>query len=303
MKKARRRLEILVPAAMLCLSSVCSSRTIGACKTKYACIVEADESMRIRMEGTPRRYHEDHIAEKGMNSIHDSLQSRSQIYSCASSNENTRCKGSSGDRMGKTWEITGMAADESQKQKWSARWSKELRAEKYILRHWWISVILRIRSWTHNFKNTNVESYLQWFRILCSIHRTRIFSITNDGRKRNGRHCKKTRMRGTSSRRFFRLHPGQNGRCTGFTEKSEVRMSRYLHTSTETRIAQIMVQYGRPSRSSWTTSVRSSSGRTTEGKAIWESFFLYTVGTKFQIGNADSYTEKKVLFLSCMWTK
>ena len=36
--------------------------------TKYACIVEADESLRIRMEGAPRRYHEDHIAGKGMNS-------------------------------------------------------------------------------------------------------------------------------------------------------------------------------------------------------------------------------------------
>ena len=30
--------------------------------TKDACIVEADESMRIRMEKAPRRYHEDHIA-------------------------------------------------------------------------------------------------------------------------------------------------------------------------------------------------------------------------------------------------
>ena len=36
---------------------------------KYACIVEADESMRIRMEGAPHRYHEDHIAGKGINSV------------------------------------------------------------------------------------------------------------------------------------------------------------------------------------------------------------------------------------------
>ena len=36
---------------------------------KYTCIVEADESMRIRMEGAPRRYHEDHIAGKAMNSL------------------------------------------------------------------------------------------------------------------------------------------------------------------------------------------------------------------------------------------
>ena len=34
------------------------------------------------------------------------------------------------------------------------------------------------------------------------------------------------------------------------TENSKVRMSRYLDTSTETQVAQIMVQHGRPCRSS-----------------------------------------------------
>ena len=39
-------------------------------------------------------------------------------------------------------------------------------------------------------------------------------------------------------------------------ENSKVRMSRYLDPSTETQMAQIMVQYGRPSCSSWKKSVR-----------------------------------------------
>ena len=73
MKKAHRKLEVPVPAAMPCKTSLCrSSRetcsTIGEHKTKYACIVEVDESMRIRMEGAPHRCHEDHIAGTGMNS-------------------------------------------------------------------------------------------------------------------------------------------------------------------------------------------------------------------------------------------
>ena len=38
-------------------------------QTKYACVVEADESMRKRMEGTLLKDHEDHIAGKGMNSL------------------------------------------------------------------------------------------------------------------------------------------------------------------------------------------------------------------------------------------
>ena len=41
---------------------------IGESKTKHACIVEADESTRIRLEGVLYRNHEDHIAAKGLNS-------------------------------------------------------------------------------------------------------------------------------------------------------------------------------------------------------------------------------------------
>ena len=61
-------------AAMPCKTSLCRSsrepcRAIGGPKTKYACIDEADEYMRIRMEGAPHRGHEDPIAGNGMNSM------------------------------------------------------------------------------------------------------------------------------------------------------------------------------------------------------------------------------------------
>ena len=74
MKNARRNLEIPMPAAMLCKTSLCRSsretcRAMGAHKTKYVCIVETDDSMRIRMDGTPHRYNEDHFAAKGINSL------------------------------------------------------------------------------------------------------------------------------------------------------------------------------------------------------------------------------------------
>ena len=48
-------------------------------------------------------------------------------------------------------------------------------------------------------------------------------------------------------------------------------MSRRMDSSTTTQVAKIMVQYGGPSRSSWTKSVWSSFGRTVMGKAIWEN--------------------------------
>ena len=51
MKNDRRKLEIPMPAAMLCKTSMCRScretcRTIGEHKTKYARVVESDESVR-----------------------------------------------------------------------------------------------------------------------------------------------------------------------------------------------------------------------------------------------------------------
>ena len=62
-----------MPVAMPCRLQRCPYRetccAVGEHKTDYACIVEADESMRIRMEGTPQKNHADQIAGKGMNSL------------------------------------------------------------------------------------------------------------------------------------------------------------------------------------------------------------------------------------------
>ena len=67
------------------------------------------------MEGAPHRYHEDHIAEQGMNSSsHYNLVHKFILMLQAM--KNIRCKGSSGNN-GTTRENPCMAADESQKQK------------------------------------------------------------------------------------------------------------------------------------------------------------------------------------------
>ena len=91
-------------------------------------------------------------------------------------------------------------------------------------------------------------------------------------------------MRRTSSRRSICLHPGQNGRCTITVKNSEVRVSRYLDSSTTTQLAKIMVQYGRPSRSSWAKSVWSSFGRTIMGKAMWKSSIGTRLGKSSKLG-------------------
>ena len=72
-KHVRRKLEIPMPAAMPCKTPTnCrgeTRRNIGKHKTKYACIVDADESRRIRLGGVPHRYHEDHISATGIISL------------------------------------------------------------------------------------------------------------------------------------------------------------------------------------------------------------------------------------------
>ena len=51
------------------IAAVKICRNLEKRKTKCASIVDADESMRIRLEGVPHRYHNDHIAAKGINSL------------------------------------------------------------------------------------------------------------------------------------------------------------------------------------------------------------------------------------------
>ena len=96
-ENARRKLEIPMPAAMLCRLQLNQHREtcgkVGQHMTKYACTVEADESMRRRMEGSQSKNNEDHTA--GKNEFIESLQSCAQIFLCLKS-RNTRCKVSSG---------------------------------------------------------------------------------------------------------------------------------------------------------------------------------------------------------------
>ena len=55
---------------------------------------------------------------------------------------------------------------------------------------------------------------------LCSIHWTRIFSISNDSRQDQGYHLQIATVRWTSSRRSIRLYPSKNGRCSRPDKKS-----------------------------------------------------------------------------------
>ena len=74
-KNARKKLETSVAPAMPCkIAKNCGSGGSDKNKTKLACILEANESTRMRMGNSIPHCHQDHIAGKGDNSLkHDNL--------------------------------------------------------------------------------------------------------------------------------------------------------------------------------------------------------------------------------------
>ena len=69
-KNARKKLEISVAPVMPCIiMKNCGCGGSNKIKTRLACILEADESTRLRMGNSIPHHHEDHIAGKGENSL------------------------------------------------------------------------------------------------------------------------------------------------------------------------------------------------------------------------------------------
>ena len=83
-------------------------------QTKLACILEADESTRMRMGNSIPHNHEDHIAGKGENSLqHYNLVHK--FIPMPQAMKNSCSKSSGGQGMGKIGENFGVELDESQK--------------------------------------------------------------------------------------------------------------------------------------------------------------------------------------------
>ena len=103
-KNARKKLETSVALAMPCkIMKNCGSDGSNKIKTKLACILEGDESTRMRMGNSVPHYHQDHIAGKGENSLqHYNLVHK--FVPLSQSYENSCSESSSGQGMGKIGE-------------------------------------------------------------------------------------------------------------------------------------------------------------------------------------------------------
>ena len=113
-KNARKKLETPVAPAMPCKMSKNSQNWVtrgksNEIKSRLAFILEASESIRLRMGNSLPNRHEDHIAGKRSNSLHH--YNLVHKFVPTSSNENSSSKGSSGQGMGKlekfsAWNLT-----------------------------------------------------------------------------------------------------------------------------------------------------------------------------------------------------
>ena len=95
--RMQEKLEIALAPAMHCMTCKKSKHgeTRGKTndfKSKFACILEASESTRLRVEEYLLNHHQNHIAGR-----------------------DTRSKSSSGQRMGEPWKDSGVGPDQSQK--------------------------------------------------------------------------------------------------------------------------------------------------------------------------------------------
>ena len=117
-KNARKNLETPVASAMPCknMKKNCGNGASNKIKTRLACLLEANESTRLRMGNSIPSNHEDHIAGKGENSLqHYNLVHK--FIPMPQSHEHSSSKGSIGQGIGKIGEIFGVEPDKSEARK------------------------------------------------------------------------------------------------------------------------------------------------------------------------------------------
>ena len=104
-KNVRKKLQTPMAPSMPCKiiknNQNCGSGASNEVKSKLACILEASEPTRMRMEESLSTYHEDHIAGRGDNS----LQRHNVVHKFIPMPQG----------MGKIGEVFGVGLDESQK--------------------------------------------------------------------------------------------------------------------------------------------------------------------------------------------
>ena len=194
------------------------------------------------------------------------------------------------------WDVTKSEV----KKRWSMK--QGWKAYKFILFHW-TSVIWRMPNWRQSTKNIKVELYSEailWKMILdlmqYSHHQHQKWRLQKSWISNPD--CQGAQDKQRTQYLFIPRSKWKMLQKYWKVTKSECPDN--LDPSTATEGAKIMVQYGRPSRSSWTKSVRSSFGRIVVGNAIWEIQLKYGWERVSNWKCLFVHREKSYSYL-CMW--
>ena len=138
------------------------------------------------------------------------------------------------------------------------------------------------------------------FRILRSIHWTRIISITNDTSKSHGYHLQTSRLRWTSSGRTICLYPGKWRMLPNYSKFPNRNVQTfgfvYHDTNGQNHGPVWKIQSFLLKRSFTDILWQDYYGKSNLRKSYWNM-----AGRKFQIGNVSWYIVKKDYSYLCMW--
>ena len=184
-------------------------------KSKHACVGEARESTRKRLERTPPTKHEHRIAGKGFNSLsHHNLAYKTLLLRQAMKSSDAKAA------VDKEWEkLEQLSPWQMTRVKSKKEVIQVAQKEKRTVHFCFVNGHLSSPvcgvgteiSETQRPGRAPRRHCERRFRLTRSIHGAGFICISNDGRKSNGCHCKTTRMCRTSSRRSLSLHSSQNG--------------------------------------------------------------------------------------------
>ena len=210
-------------------------------KSKLACILEASESTRMRMEEPLPKYHEDHIAGKRNSSFqHDNL-----VHKFVPMPQAMKIPAAKA-AVDKEWE----------KMEKIPAWNlTKVRSEKEVIdeaRTKGAKVHFASLMDICHLKNAELETKHQKYKgrvvLRCDILKDDSGSyavFTEQGSsasqmtaaKSHGYYIKTVRMFRTSSWRSICFYAGKNGGCSKIIENSQIGMSRHLDSSTTTQMA------------------------------------------------------------------
>ena len=255
-KNARKKLETSVAPAMPCkIMENCGSGGSDKNKTKLACILEANESTRMRMGNSEPSNHEDHIAGKRENS----LQHYNLVHKFIPMPQAMKIPAAKA-AVDKEWEkLEKISAWNLTKVKSKKQVIDEARTAGVTVHFASLMDICHLKNAELKAKHQKYKGRVVIRGDIVKDNSGSYAVFTEQGSSASQMTAAKimdiiSRLPGCDGQAADAvsayLYPSENGRCSQIIENSKIGVSRHLDSSTTTQMAKIMVQYGRPSRSS-----------------------------------------------------